>query len=64
MNTRFRTFVANRISVVREKTTVTQWKYIGKKLNPADLSSSGMTADTFVKCNQWIHGPEFLWKSN
>ena len=62
-HTRFRTFVANRISVIRENTIVTQWRFIGTKLNLADLALRGMTADAFVKCRSWIHGPEFLWKS-
>ena len=62
-HTRFCTFVANRISVIRENTIVTQWRFIGTKPNLADLASRGMTADAFVKCNSWIHGPEFLWKS-
>ena len=61
-DTRFCTFVANRISVIRENIDVTQWKFIGTKLNPADLASRGMCADTFIKCSNWIHGPEFLWK--
>ena len=62
-HTRFCTFAANRISVIRENTIVTQWRFIGTKPNLADLASRGMTADAFVKCNSWIHGPEFLWKS-
>lgn len=61
-NVRFRTFVANRISVIRENTDVKQWKFIRTKQNPADLASRGMSASTLVKCREWIHGPDFLWK--
>ena len=41
-DTRFCTFVANRISVIRENIDVTQWKFIGTKLKPADLASRGV----------------------
>lgn len=36
-NARFRIFVANKISVIRESTEVTQWKFIRTKQNPEDL---------------------------
>lgn len=61
--TRFHTFVANRISVIRDNTDIYQWRYIGTKLNPADMASRGMSANTLVKCKEWIQGPEFLWKT-
>ena len=61
--TRFHTFVANRISVIRDNTDVQQWRYIGTKLNPADMASRGVRASTFVKCKEWIQGPAFLWRT-
>ncbi len=30
--------------------------------NPAYLASRGVSASTLVKCREWIHGPDFLWK--
>ena len=33
---RFQTFVANRISLVRDATDVSQWRYVGTKENPAN----------------------------
>ncbi|XP_035980606.1 uncharacterized protein LOC118556656 isoform X5 [Fundulus heteroclitus] len=60
--TRFHTFVANRISFIRNHTETTQWKYIPTKLNPADMASRGVSASTLVKCKQWLQGPEFLWR--
>lgn len=38
--TRFHTFVANRISLIRANTNVSQWRHIGTKMNPADMASS------------------------
>ena len=63
-NKRFQTFVANRISLIRDATDVTQWKYVGTKENPADAASRGLTADRFLSCKKWIRGPDFLYKEN
>ncbi|XP_034151514.1 uncharacterized protein LOC117595338 [Esox lucius] len=57
---RFRTFVANRISFVRDSTDVSQWGYVSTKENPADEASRGLTANRFLSCKRWIKGPEFL----
>ncbi|KAJ8352164.1 hypothetical protein SKAU_G00236400 [Synaphobranchus kaupii] len=59
-STRFKTFVANRVSAIRENTRPAQWKYVNTALNPADHASRGMKADSFMKCQSWIEGPDFL----
>lgn len=59
---RFKTFVANRVSLIRDNTKPNQWMYVNSELNPADHASRGMNADSFIKCKDWIHGPAFLWK--
>ena len=45
---RFHTFVANRISVIRDNTDVHQWRFIETKLNPANMASRGMSSNTLV----------------
>ncbi len=35
----FQTFVANRINIIRSASMVSQWRYIGTKLNPAEYAS-------------------------
>nr|XP_055065256.1 uncharacterized protein LOC129447515 [Misgurnus anguillicaudatus] len=57
---RFHTFVANRVTVIRDATDVVQWRHIGTKLNPADDASRGMSIENFLKAKRWIQGPEFL----
>jgi len=57
---RFRTFVANRISFVRDATDVSQWRYVSTKENSADEASSELTANRFLSCKRWTKGPEFL----
>ena len=61
--TRFHTFVANRISLIRDNTDVSKWRYIGTELNPADKASRGVSASTLVKCKEWIQGQMFLWRT-
>lgn len=60
-HTRFKTYDANRVSLIRENTNCSQWRYVSSKCNPADEASRGMNAETFLECRQLIHGPEFLW---
>ncbi|KAL7870792.1 hypothetical protein SRHO_G00082890 [Serrasalmus rhombeus] len=59
---RFKTFVANRVSTIRENTRPTQWRYVSTSSNPADHASRGMKAEYFMKCQHWIEGPDFLAK--
>ncbi len=63
-HTRFHTFVANRVSFIRETTEPTQWKFVDTKLNPADEASRGQRTKRFLQNTRWIHGPDFLWKTN
>lgn len=60
---RFHTFVANRISTIREITEVSQWRYVNTKENPADLASRGLKVDGLLHGGKWIEGPKFLLKN-
>jgi hypothetical protein len=56
--TRFSTFVANRLSTIHDLSRVEQWRYISSKSNPADLASRGVK-----RCQDleyWLEGPQFL----
>lgn len=57
---RFKTFVANRVAVIRDGSAVSQWKYVDTKNNPADCLTRGMAAEEFLQNDLWFHGPEFL----
>ena len=57
---RFHTFVANRISAIREATKATQWRYVSSKENPADVASRGARVGEFIQSNSWTKGPSFL----
>ena len=58
----FHTFVANRVTTIRDATKVSQWKYVNTKDNPADDASRGMKVEDLLDRSRWIEGPNFLWK--
>ena len=57
---RFHTYVENRVSVVREGSSPSQWRYIESKSNPADDASRGLCASEMIAKERWLEGPCFL----
>ena len=57
---RFKTFVANRVTEIREVTDVESWKHVDGKENPADLATRGMLLDDLKSNDLWFNGPSFL----
>ena len=57
---RFKTFVANRVEKIISNSSVSQWKHVPGKYNPADISSRGMKAGELIESDLWLNGPEFL----
>ncbi|KAI2644915.1 hypothetical protein H4Q32_024954 [Labeo rohita] len=57
---RFKTFVANRISLIREATKPSQWKYVRTNENPADQANRGLKVKSLAQGGTWISGPDFL----
>ena len=60
--TRFKTFVANRVATIHERSESTQWHYVPSQLNPADIASRGLDAFSLVENMERKNGPEFLWQ--
>ncbi len=58
---RFHVFVANRVQMIREHTSPSQWHYIDTKENPADHASRGLNVVDISSTN-WLSGPKFLWE--
>ncbi|GBM43963.1 hypothetical protein AVEN_197281-1, partial [Araneus ventricosus] len=48
-----KTFVANRISIIRTLTVAEQWNHVPSKQNPADLISRGMDPVKLQLCELW-----------
>ena len=59
---RFHTFVANRVAIIHDGSSPSQWRYVNTKANPADEASRGLAVDSLIKKNRWIRGPDFLWE--
>jgi len=59
---RFHTFVANRVAIIHDGSSPSQWRYVNTEANPADDASRGLAIDSLIKKNRWIHGPDFLWQ--
>ena len=60
---RFKTFAANRLSVIHETTAPTQWRYVNACSNAADDTCHGLQADVLFENKRWLTGPDFLWKT-
>ena len=60
---RFKTFVGNRIAVIRSASSPGQWRHCPGHLNPSDLGTRGMTMTELTNDNVWLQGPDFLWKT-
>ena len=59
---RFHTFVANRVAIIHDGSSPSQWRYVSTEANPADDASRGLAIDSLIKKNRWIRGPDFLWE--
>ncbi|XP_066585603.1 uncharacterized protein [Prorops nasuta] len=56
----WKTFVANRVSLIQTQLPNAKWHYVNTKLNPADLCSRGISAKQLTEDSLWWQGPAFL----
>ena len=59
---RFKTYVANRVSEIREVSKPSQWRHCLGTLNPADDASRGLSVNQLLHNERWFKGPAFLSK--
>lgn len=57
---RFKTFVANRLTEIHESTNPNQWRHVPSEQNPADIASRCITASDEERLAFWLEGPAFL----
>lgn len=57
---RFKIFIANRVSEILKMSNVSQWRYVNTLTNPADLASRGVKVQLLLKTGAWLCGPDFL----
>ena len=56
---RFHVFVANRVQLIQDSTSVDQRKYVETKLNLADDTSRNLSPNALITL-KWSTGPAFL----
>ncbi|XP_055632434.1 uncharacterized protein LOC129772927 [Toxorhynchites rutilus septentrionalis] len=56
----WKTFIANRVSVIQTATYGHLWLHVAGKENPADLVSRGMPIEDFLISDLWKQGPSWL----
>ena len=59
---RFHTFESSCLTVIRNGSYVSDWKYINQDDNPADDASKGLRLQEMTKDSRWVNGPTFVWK--
>ena len=59
---RFKTYVANRVTEIRDASQPCQWRHCLGSLYPADEASRGIWAQRFLTSERWFKGPAFLMK--
>ncbi|XP_076391767.1 uncharacterized protein LOC143265171 [Megachile rotundata] len=60
--TRWKTFVANRVSEIQSVTSVDSWKHVASGDNPADMISRGVRLSVLAQSKIWWSGPAWLSK--
>ena len=55
-------FETNRIKLIREHSSVEQWRWVNTNANPADLYSRGVSPSQPHKAKMWLIGPSFLFE--
>ena len=59
---RFRTFESNRLTVIRNGSSVSDWRYINQDHTPADDASKGLRLQKIAKDNRWLIGATLFGK--
>lgn len=59
---RFRTYVANRVSLIHDYSSELQWRHVISEDNPADFTSRGLSPNSVEKVKMYFDGPTFLWE--
>ncbi|XP_062553177.1 uncharacterized protein LOC134218260 [Armigeres subalbatus] len=57
---RWKAFVANRVSQIQHSTDASHWKHVSGLDNPADDISRGLSPVDMLQCKRWWNGPIWL----
>ncbi|XP_046748847.1 uncharacterized protein LOC124412775 [Diprion similis] len=56
----WKTFVANRVAEIQERSDKNNWHHVRSEDNPADVISRGINPDQLQDCSIWWNGPQRL----
>ena len=56
----FKPFVANRVGEIHRSSNPQQWRHVPGDMNPADLSTRGLSATELVNSKLWAEGPGII----
>ncbi|XP_050544329.1 uncharacterized protein LOC126907248 [Daktulosphaira vitifoliae] len=56
----WKTFIANRVGEIHDRTAGCEWLYVKGEDNPADVISRGISASQLAENQRWFCGPEWL----
>ena len=59
---KFKLFVSNRVTFIKDRTTSVKWRYVSSEDNPADIPTRVLRTEDTERIKMWFHGPQFLWK--
>ena len=59
---RFKVFVMNRVTEIREHSEVHQWRHVPGSRNPADDLTRGLKIEEMGENSRWNKGPAFLYQ--
>lgn len=57
---RWKTFVANRVSDIQTRLPTATWRHVPSRHNPADIASRGISSSELVNHALWWNGPQWL----
>lgn len=58
--TKWKTFVANRVSEIQSRIPFASWRHVSTVDNPADCASRGIPGESFAAYKIWWQGPSWL----
>ena len=59
---RYKTFVANRVSEIHQKSSPRQWRHVPTDLNCADDATRRLHAKVLTSEHRWFSRPQFLYE--
>ncbi|XP_036143903.1 uncharacterized protein LOC118645955 [Monomorium pharaonis] len=57
---KWQVFVANRVSNIHDKSSISEWRHVRSKENPADVISRGTMPKQLMQLKLWWEGPQWL----